>query len=171
MSLRHAVLGVLSQEPGSGWDLMQRFEIALVNVWPATQSQVYGELGKLADAGLISVVAEGPRGRKEYAITDAGREELRRWMLEEPPRVQRDDVLLRVFFLNALEPEQARAFLAAMAERSGERHEHLTKLHERIDWGDDPLSAYGGLALEFGLRYTEMRREWAEWALSRLPEK
>ena len=38
----------------------------MANVWPATQSQLYGELNKLADAGLIEVSDIGPRGRKEY---------------------------------------------------------------------------------------------------------
>ena len=45
----------------------------MANVWPATQSQLYGELNKLADAGLIVVSDIGPRGRKEYRITEAGR--------------------------------------------------------------------------------------------------
>lgn len=171
MSLRHAVLGLLSQQSGSGWDLMQKFEISLANVWPATQSQVYGELGKLADAGLITVVAEGPRGRKEYAITDAGREELRHWLLEAPRRTRRDDLMLRVFFLNAVEPAQAREFLQRGVQIGHERHQELVKLEEQVDWGEDALSVYGRIVLEYGLRFTEMHREWAEWALTQLPEK
>ncbi|GAA3053757.1 hypothetical protein GCM10020000_39620 [Streptomyces olivoverticillatus] len=62
MSLRHAMLGLLADRPASGYDLMKRFETSLSNVWPATQSQVYGELGKLAKSGLLKVAAEGPRG-------------------------------------------------------------------------------------------------------------
>ncbi|NED54550.1 PadR family transcriptional regulator, partial [Micromonospora aurantiaca] len=77
MSLRHAVLGLLAELGGaSGYDLLKLFEVSLDNVWPATQSQLYGELGKLTDAGLIEVAAEGPRGRREYRITPSGRAEL-----------------------------------------------------------------------------------------------
>ena len=72
MSLRIAALGLLAQRPGSGYDLLKRFEKSMANVWPATQSQLYGELNKLADGGLIEVSDIGPRGRKEYRITDAG---------------------------------------------------------------------------------------------------
>ena len=79
MSLRHAVLGLLADRTASGYDLMKLFDVSLANVWPATQSQLYSELGKLAEAGLIDVSAEGPRGRKEYTITEKGRAELRRW--------------------------------------------------------------------------------------------
>ncbi|TNC28989.1 hypothetical protein [Amycolatopsis alkalitolerans] len=55
--------------------------------------------------------------------------------------------------------------------RVTERRDELRRLEEQIDWGDDALSVYGGLALEWGLRFTEMHRAWAEWALTQLPEK
>src|SRR3954462_7840845 len=99
MSLRHAVLGMLDEAPASGYDLLKRFEQAMSNVWAATQSQLYGELGKLEKAGLIRVLAEGPRGRKEYEITEDGRVELRHWLVEvKPHRSPRNEVLLRVYF-------------------------------------------------------------------------
>ena len=60
MSLRMAALGLLAQQPGSGYDLLKRFEVSMANVWPATQSQLYGELNKLAGAGLIEASAVGP---------------------------------------------------------------------------------------------------------------
>ena len=60
MSLRIAALGLLAQQPGSGYDLLKHFEKSMANVWPATQSQLYGELNKLADAGLIEVVRHRP---------------------------------------------------------------------------------------------------------------
>src|SRR6476620_5952588 len=88
MSLRMAALGLLARQPGSGYDLLREFEKSMANVWPATQSQLYGELNKLADTGLIEVTDIGPRGRKEYRITEAGRVELRRWVTDphdDPP--------------------------------------------------------------------------------------
>src|ERR1700756_5478747 len=103
VSLRIAALGLLAQEPGSGYDLLKVFEASMANVWPATQSQLYGELNKLADAGLIEVAEIGPRGSKEYAITETGRAELHRWMTS--PRDDpafRSAQLLRVFLLDEL---------------------------------------------------------------------
>ena len=76
MSLRHAALGLLAKEPASGYDLLKKFKSTMHPVWPATQSQLYGELNKLAAAGFTTVSEAGARGRKEYAITDAGRAEL-----------------------------------------------------------------------------------------------
>ncbi|MGO4457467.1 PadR family transcriptional regulator [Streptomyces sp. M-16] len=169
MSLRHALLGLLSERPASGYDLLKRFETSLANVWPATQSQMYTELSKLAADGLIAVSAEGPRGRKEYTLTDEGLTELRHWLTEtRPQRNTRSDLLLRVFFLNVLPPEQARGYLAWLADTSEREYEDLRRLEESIDWGDDPLSVHGRIALEYGLRLNAMRREWAEWAADRI---
>ncbi|MEU6849370.1 PadR family transcriptional regulator [Actinacidiphila alni] len=165
MSLRHAVLGLLAERPASGYDLMKRFESSLSNVWPATQSQVYGELGKLATAGLLTVAAEGPRGRKEYAITEEGRAELHHWLIEtEPERFRRSEVLLRVFFLGSVSRFEAHTYLELEAARSDRFHEALKDLEGSVDWGDDQMSVYGRLALEYGLRQTAMQAEWARWA-------
>ncbi|MFF5210827.1 PadR family transcriptional regulator [Streptosporangium sp. NPDC000396] len=165
MSLRHALLGLLAQGPASGYDLLKIFEISLANVWPATQSQVYAELTRLADAGLVTVASEGPRGRKEYAVSDAGLAELRHWVTEVPPtRVSRSDMLLRVFFLGQLDTDQARGYLRHLAEGAAERHEQLKQLIKVVTEGDDDLSVHGRLVLEWGLRLSTAQREWAEWA-------
>ena len=84
MSLRIAALGLLAQHPGSGYDLLKRFEQSMANVWPATQSQLYGELNKLSDTGLIEVSAIGTRGRKEYRYTASGPPDLQRWKTATP---------------------------------------------------------------------------------------
>jgi PadR family transcriptional regulator, regulatory protein AphA len=169
MSLRHAVLGLLAERPASGYDLMKLFETSLANVWPATQSQVYGELGKLASSGLVKVAAEGPRGRKEYAITDEGQAELRHWLTEtEPDRTRRSETLLRVFFLGGLTPVEAITYLQLEATRAGRSHASLEELDASVDWGDDRISVYGRLALEYGLRLTAMQEEWANWAVGQI---
>ncbi|MFJ8310158.1 MULTISPECIES: PadR family transcriptional regulator [unclassified Streptomyces] len=169
MSLRHAVLGLLADRPASGYDLMKLFETSLAHVWSATQSQVYGELGKLADAGLVEVSAEGPRGRKEYAITESGRAELHHWLTEvEPVRTRRSDALLRVFFLGELTPLEAQTYLLTEAERSARQLAGLKEAEAVIDWGDDAISVHGRLALEYGKRLSTMHEEWARWAAEQL---
>lgn len=169
MSLRHAALGLLTLGPASGYDLLQTFNGSLANVWPATQSQLYGELGKLADAGLVTVTEEGARRRKEYALTDAGLAELKHWLVEvEPNAVKRSDVLLRVFFLNVVDLEQAEAFLRKREQDAVEYGESLRATQQEIAPRTVDLAVYGRIALEWGLRYTEMQREWAVWAQQEL---
>jgi PadR family transcriptional regulator AphA len=126
MSLRHALLGLLTWKPGTGYELAQAFEGSLINAWHASHSQIYPELAKLEAEGLAEVVGEGARRSKTYAATEAGLEELRRWLMEtEPNRAQRNETALRWFLVYMLEPEQRRAVLereyafvsAAAAER------------------------------------------------------
>ena len=86
MSLRHGLLDLLAGEPRSGYDLARYFAASMNNVWPAQHSQIYPELARLAKEGLIAQVGEeGPRRRKTYRTTEAGVEELRRWLREEQP--------------------------------------------------------------------------------------
>lgn len=171
MSLRIAALGLLAQEPGSGYDLLKLFEKSMANVWPATQSQLYGELNKLADARLIEVSDIGPRGRKEYRITEAGRAELRRWVTNpqaDPPL--RSAALLRVFLLGEVPPDQARDHVVAMAENADAEVKRLEELRDSIDWADDGLF-YGRAALEYGLRMNTMELEWANWLVNAIDER
>jgi PadR family transcriptional regulator, regulatory protein AphA len=169
MSLRHALLGLLVERPASGYDLMKLFNTSLANVWPATQSQVYGELGRLADAGLIDVVAEGARGRKDYSLTPAGLAELRDWVAHPaPPAPRRSELLLRVFFLGVVDAERAERVLADRVARAAAQHEQLRSLESSLDWGEGMLSVNGRLALEYGMRLSAMEEEWARWALDQV---
>jgi DNA-binding PadR family transcriptional regulator len=155
--------------PASGYDLLQTFNGSLANVWPATQSQLYGELGKLAEAGLVTVTEEGARRRKEYALTEAGLAELRHWLVDvEPTAVRRSDLLLRVFFLGIVDKEQAEEFLRKREAAAIEYHNSLLATREEIAPQTVDLAVYGRIALEWGLRFTEMQREWAVWAQAEL---
>ena len=169
MSLRHALLGLLNARSASGYDLLAAFNTTLANAWPATQSQVYGELGRLCDAGLLCVGAEGPRGRKEYSITEAGRTELVHWLAEtEPNRVRRSETLLRIFFLGNLTHQQATDYLRQEAEVTKEKQQVLDHIEEAADWEADDIAIYGHLALEYGHRLMAMNLEWTEWAIGQL---
>lgn len=170
MSLRHALLGLLNYGSASGYDLMHTFNTSLANVWPANQSQVYGELGRLTDAGLLEVrAAAGPRGRKEYSITDTGRAELAHWLADvEPNRAHRNEPLLRVFFLGVLSQAQAIDYLREESDLAGRRLERYREMAGRGTWDANDLAIYGRLALEYGLRLMIMQREWAAWAIGHL---
>src|SRR3954464_13655613 len=90
MSLRYAVLGLLARRPSTGYELTRTFDRSLSTSWHAGHSQIYPELAKLEAAGLITLVGEGARRSKTYDITETGRAELRRWLVEaEPDRSRR----------------------------------------------------------------------------------
>jgi DNA-binding PadR family transcriptional regulator len=99
MSVRHALLALLSDGPKYGLQLREEFEANTGQVWPLNVGQVYTTLQRLERDGLVSAVAGGDPGpQKAYRITDAGSAELVQWLrvppdLSTPPR---DDLVMKV---------------------------------------------------------------------------
>ncbi|MES1156972.1 MAG: PadR family transcriptional regulator [Alphaproteobacteria bacterium] len=108
MSLNYAVLGLLSEQPMSGFDLIREFDVARSVIWPAPQNEVYRVLARLAAERLIAAKETGPRGRKTYAITRAGRAALAQWLAAPSDYTLRYDPILKAGFLGSL-PARARA--------------------------------------------------------------
>jgi PadR family transcriptional regulator, regulatory protein AphA len=169
VSLRHAALGLLAKGPASGYDLLKTFKSTMHPVWPATQSQLYGELNKLAAAGFTTASAVGARGRKEYAITDAGRAELHRWMTspdEDPP--QRSAVLLRVFLLGELTPSEARQYIESLRDWVEQELRSYEEIRDSSDWSDNDSDFFARVALEHLLRAARRDADWTKWVLDEL---
>lgn len=115
MSLRYALLALLRVGPLSGYDLQKQFHQSVGHVWHAPDSQIYPELRKMEQLGLIvgEEQARGERGtRRMYHVTDAGDQAFLDWMAAplEYQRV-RDPAHLRAAYLETTTPDAARAFL------------------------------------------------------------
>lgn len=171
MSLRYALLGLLAREPASGYELARRFRGGVGRyAWHAQQSQVYPELNHLAADSLVEVVDEGPRGRRTYAITSAGRDDLHGWLTAADDRpIVRNEQVLRLFLLPCLGREDARVLLQRQAESSLRDLEALraTVGEEKVKLGGGPLPMELYVA-ELGLRYFQHLRDFSIWALEEL---
>jgi DNA-binding PadR family transcriptional regulator len=135
MSLPHALLTSLIERPCSGSDLASRFERSIGFFWPATHQQIYRELMRLEEAGWVeSAAVEAARGRKRlYHVLPAGREELRRWVLEgEEPRPQRDAMMVRLRAEAAIGP----LGLEPEIRRNLALHEEKLALYQAIEARD-----------------------------------
>jgi PadR family transcriptional regulator AphA len=165
-TLGHALLGVLAEGPRTGYALVRHLAQSIAYAWPASHSQVYPELAKLRQAGLIRETGAAPRGGRVYELTDAGLEEVRRWLREtEPSRTVRNEAVLRLFFLWLLEPEEAEAYLRGEAEQARATLEELERIAEQEDPDTPKTRAYRS-ALELGLHTARARLAWAEEALT-----
>jgi PadR family transcriptional regulator, regulatory protein AphA len=163
-TLGHALLGVLAEGPRTGYALVRHLAQSIAYAWPASHSQVYPELARLREAGLIREGGSAPRGGRVYEITDAGLAEVRRWLREtQPSRTVRNEAALRLFFLWLLEPEEAQAYLRGEAERARAVLAELEAIAAQED-PDTPKTRAYRVALELGLRSVRARAEWAEWA-------
>lgn len=168
MSLRHGLLGLLAEGPASGYDLTRRFSETLGPIWPAQHPQIYAELSRLADAGLIEVDSHGPRGRKAYRITDDGLAEVRRWLAEgEVDHTLRIESLLRSVFFWLLPPTQLRAHLDRERQfftQTAAAYRELAAAKDRGDFGTSEQTKSLRITAEAGIRLFEALAEWTEWA-------
>lgn len=156
MSLRHAILGLLARKPSTGYELSGMFDASLRTAWHARHSQIYPELARLEEGGLVEVVDRGPRGSKTYALTDEGRAELRRWLVDdEPDRSQRNESAVRLFLNQLLEPADRRQVFTRDLEHVESETAALLDLRERMDT-DEPFAAQ----IELGLRINEVLATW-----------
>jgi PadR family transcriptional regulator AphA len=167
MSLRYALLGLITLQPGTGYELTQRFDISLRNAWHASHSQIYPELAKLEAEGLAEVIEEGARRSKTYAATDQGRAELRRWLTEtEPNRAQRNETLLRWFLVFLLEPDERRAVLEQELSVGEEGLRRRRELAAEMD-AEGKRGGFRPL-LDLGNRIETVIAEWLREQIERL---
>jgi DNA-binding PadR family transcriptional regulator len=99
MSVRHALLALLSEGPKYGLQLREEFEARTGEVWPLNVGQVYTTLQRLERDGLIESDGDGQDGpQKGFRITAAGAEELTGWLrrpsdMSSPPR---DELVMKI---------------------------------------------------------------------------
>ena len=138
MSLRNALLGVLSLREMSGYDIKRNFDRAVHFVWNASDSQIYRELRSMEADGLISsrlVQQEGKPNKRLYQLTPEGTTTLDAWLVSpvEPP-YGKESFLMRLFFLGRVPPDEA---LRILEERGRELEALLEGTIERRErFGD-----------------------------------
>ena len=98
MSVRHALLALLSDGPKYGLQLRHEFEARTGEVWPLNVGQVYSTLQRLERDGLVESDEEVEGPQKGYAITADGSRELTTWLQTPPELAQppRDELLIKV---------------------------------------------------------------------------
>ena len=98
MSVRHALLALLSDRPKYGLQLRNEFEARTGEVWPLNVGQVYTTLQRLERDGLVASDGHEDGPQKGYRITDEGSRELTSWLETPPDMAQppRDELLIKV---------------------------------------------------------------------------
>ena len=98
MSVRHALLALLSDGPKYGLQLRHEFEARTGEVWPLNVGQVYTTLQRLERDGLVESDGEDEGPQKGYGITAEGTRELTTWLQTPPDITQppRDELLIKV---------------------------------------------------------------------------
>lgn len=166
------ILGLLTYQDNTGYDLTRIFEDSLNNFWHAQSSQIYRELRRLEESGLVtsrSIVQDGRPNKRLYSITDAGMTAFSKWLREAKPELENPHhaMLMRVFFgandphsvLAMLKEFRAECLRALESSCSGIR-QSIENYATRMPEGEQK-SKYWLMTLECGIANTQAMADWA----------
>ena len=153
------ILGMIAFGKTTGYDIKQFVDLTTRHFWAASYGQIYPELKRLEELGLVQGRSEpsGARARTVYRLTEAGEQALRDWLASdaEPLYELRDEGMLKLFFSDSL-PERRIENLRAMREREERRLAHLRAIEPYASEG--PAGSY--LTLQLGIASTEWLIDW-----------
>ncbi|MDX6505745.1 MAG: hypothetical protein QOG06_389 [Gaiellaceae bacterium] len=161
------VLGLLSQGPRSGYDIKTVVDRSTRFFWAASYGQIYPELKRLEQDGLVAGEdrPRGGRGRRVYKLTEAGRQALVEWLLGTTTTVElRDESLLRLFFADNLPRKDA--LLLLEGRKLG--HETYLELLRAIDARPGKDTDFVDLVLRWGIDFHEWGARWCDEQLKLL---
>ncbi|MBO2462516.1 PadR family transcriptional regulator [Actinomadura violacea] len=176
MSLRHAVMAALLEGEASGYDLAKGFDASVANFWMATPQQLYRELDRMREDGLVEarVVEQERRPNKRlFSLTEAGRRELREFTAGPPrPGAIRDEMMVMVQAVDAGDADGVRAAVGERVEWARAKIARFERLRARLldgrseeEFLADAERVGPYLTLMRGLAFERENERWGEWAL------
>lgn len=168
--MQFLILGLLLHGPLSAYDLRKRFTAGISLFYSASLGGIQRALKALDAQGWVTKEesADSGRPRHLYAITEAGHEAWRRWMLS--PITESDveqTALARVYLLGSMPPEHRAESLALLRHRVGADLERLTALRLAIHAAPIPedlqeITRYRLATLDYGIRAHELMARWLD---------
>jgi len=172
---RYAVLGALSIEPMSGYDIKNLLARTIGHFWNEGYGQIYPTLRQLSGAGLVTSDVETRSGRRDrhvYTMTEAGWDELRRWLARpvDSEHPGRSELLLKLFFgqhapaaTNVDHVRRHQQILTALIGR-------YQAIEAELNAETSPDQPYWLITLRHGLAVTQASLAWCDETIDRLLE-
>ncbi|RPH50154.1 MAG: PadR family transcriptional regulator [Desulfobacteraceae bacterium] len=161
--IRYAILGLLHYKDMHGYRIKEHIEQNFGHMWSINYGQIYPNLKKLYEDGLISMTEMNQNGqkgptRKLYAITVKGKEEFSRWLEESPekPMLLRDPFLMRFVFYGFGDKNR----FVEIIDNQINRYENDLKRRRKNLKRWDKNSIYVRLIAELGTSLNEMFITW-----------
>ncbi|ALB46855.1 PadR family transcriptional regulator [Clostridium sp. MF28] len=177
-TLKYAILGLINRNPLTGYDITKEFNSGLVEFWYAKHSQIYPELKKLTDEGLISyeTVIQGEKLEKKlYTITEKGRKSLQKWLSKDDPLepTPKDIFKLKAYFCDEMDHDTLVKQFKNTLTKHIERLEYLENSMDELLKAKDILtvssSDFGGYIILNGAIMREKSYiEWLEDCLKKM---
>jgi len=167
------ILGMLAARPRSGYEIKQLVDNSARFFWAASYGQIYPELKKLEDTGLITGAdaSQGARQRTVFKLTAKGRRAAKDWIAREPQVFElRDEGLLELFFAGSIDPARTAQIARERAAVAAATAAELRSLETQVEQkgkaeGPDHSPDRGSLTvLRYGIEMNEWAAQWFERA-------
>jgi PadR family transcriptional regulator, regulatory protein AphA len=164
------LLGMIAYGRRTGYEIKQLVDKSTRHFWAASYGQIYPELRRLEEEGLVRSSSEpsGGRARTAYDLTDAGRQALQEWLAAEHELFYelRDEGMLKLFFSDVA-PDTRIENIRAMRAQNQRKYDQLAAL--QADKSHE-MPTGPQLTLQMGLAITSCLIEWCEATERRLAE-
>lgn len=161
------ILGLLSHEELTGYEIKKRMDTTLKYFWSASYGSIYPALSDLVNRGLATKREdnENKRNKLIYTITDDGRNYLKKWLTLPVEKDElRYETILKLFFGNEQDTEQVLSHIKLFEEKIKKELPYLLGAKEILKdcLHDDTAHKYYLLTVEFGLKTYHAYLEWCE---------
>lgn len=166
MSASHALLGILARGPAHGYDLKREHDERFPATKPLAYGQVYATLTRLERDGFVEIAETSPGGGPErivYALTDAGREELSRWLTQVEPAgpYAADDLVRKTVTALHLDSDAADYL-------TRQRAEHMGRMRTLVAAQRAATERSAHIALDHTIAHLDADLRWLETAAARV---
>ena len=163
----YVILGMLWMGCRTGYDIKSFVDCSTRFFWAASYGQIYPELRRLEEAGLIAGEEEpqGNRQRRAFSLTAEGERTLRDWINSEaPPHIEtRHEGLLRLFFCDAVAPPERAELVRKLRHEHARAAEELRSIRPNAEASAAEEDRGAPLrVLEFGIAYQDFMVGWLE---------
>ncbi|MGW0497382.1 PadR family transcriptional regulator [Streptomyces sp. NPDC003007] len=172
MSIRHGLLALLVAGPRYGSRLRTDFEARTGGTWPLNIGQVYTTLGRLERDGMVARDDVDAAGRTLYALTDAGRAELRAWYDHPVERTgpPRDELAIKLVMALGTDGVDVREVVETQRRHvTRALHEHVRRRAEALARAPEHREGMARLlVLEQLVFHAEAEVRWLDHCEARL---
>jgi len=171
-----ALLGLLTQEPSSGYDLRRKTELHLGHFWSESYASIYPMLKRLLELELVDryqVEQTDKPDKWVYSITDKGLEVFRNWLSDDVhPMPPRNILLMKVYFGAHITNEELVAHIESyrleLMEELGKNEQRIATIRQS---SDSTSSVYQLLTLSYSIHSTRAMLAWCKSATEILSQR
>jgi len=176
MSLKHGLLGFLSEQEMSGYDLEKLFSSSIGFFWNAKISQIYRDLHAMESLGWVQsndILQTDRPNKKIFRITDSGHKELENWLVNY--NIKNDfeirlGILMRMYFAAKIPKEKTIMLLKQFRMDCHKAIESLRNADEQLNCcnAESMEMLYTKTTLSYGKKYYAMQVEWCTEIIDKL---